>query len=819
MTSDFDLIFFRKNGDRMKKVKHLTKTIKKNITNDIAETKNNKILMRINKLFAKWHILIITVIIIDILFFLAMNYLLNICLSFLSLIRNPDSFSYSLTNAFKISKNCEIIYLLMFILLMYIDIKFIYGVRVYWKDYNVGQKGTEQWATLDELKEQYKAVPELKEEFEGRGGVLISRYEDKILIDDKAVNNLIIGCTRSGKGENFIFPMIDVYSRSEEKASLIVTDPKLELYKSSYKILKSRGYDVYLLNLQNPDYSMKYNPLSPAVQLYKDGNIDDAEMMARTIGYSIFQANELQGEDKFWDSSSAFAVQALILAHIDDCLKLDRKQTEKNKHIAIKKYIEQVKKNDNEQGKQLELIYKISRLQKEIKNITNVQIAEILGTDIQTVNDYSGVYIDEFEDVQYEICTDNEKCITLYSIVNTFTELMRVQISQKQTALDFYFSSRPVGDRAKLAYSGIEAAGSRTKGSIISVTLAQINIFVSNKIARMMSDNSVNLEDVGFGKKPIAIFLSIPGLDSSNSFIASMFIKQLNYILAQKATLSPTGKCQRQVVHILDEVCNIPKIDKLDTYVSLGLGLNLYYNIIIQEFAQLNKTYGDSAKTITSNCGNLIYILTNDDETAKKISTLIGNETITNISRTGSKLSLDKSLTENYDEKPLLNYSQLMHLHEGENVIKRVMTRKDLQGNDIESKPIFNRGETRFKYRYQYLQEYFPNPDSVDFYSLGCKSLSDVKLYAYDIKNYIEYDMPKKAISEFPLDKLIYSAEIYRQLTILKLISKQEKITIAKAEKLLQFAYSINLISVDVMNLFIKQTNNFSKLKPEPKPE
>lgn len=67
-------------------------------------------------------------------------------------------------------------------------------------------------------------MPESKEEYKGHGGVVISRYKKKIFIDDSAVNNLIIGTTRSGKGETYVFPTIDVYSRAEEKPSMIIRE-------------------------------------------------------------------------------------------------------------------------------------------------------------------------------------------------------------------------------------------------------------------------------------------------------------------------------------------------------------------------------------------------------------------------------------------------------------------------------------------------------------------------------------------------------------------------------------------------------------------
>lgn len=87
-------------------------------------------------------------------------------------------------------------------------------------------KGSSRFTTLDEIKHQYKAVPEKTTSYKGGGGVPVSRYKDKIFIDDSPVNNMWVGTTRSGKGEMGMFPMIDIYSRAEEKASMVFNDPK-----------------------------------------------------------------------------------------------------------------------------------------------------------------------------------------------------------------------------------------------------------------------------------------------------------------------------------------------------------------------------------------------------------------------------------------------------------------------------------------------------------------------------------------------------------------------------------------------------------------
>lgn len=56
--------------------------------------------------------------------------------------------------------------------------------------------------------------------------------------------------------------------------------------------------------------------------------------------------------------------------------------------------------------------------------------------------------------------------------------------------------------------------------------------------------------------------------------------------------------------------------------ITVCLGRNIRFNLIIQAYSQLRNLYSDDAPTIEGNCGNQIYILTNEDETAEKFSKL-----------------------------------------------------------------------------------------------------------------------------------------------------------------------------------------------------
>ena len=98
----------------------------------------------------------------------------------------------------------------------------------------------------------------------------------------------MIGMTRSGKGETYVFPSIDIYSRAEKKSSMIIVDPKLELVKSSYETLQKRGYEIHILNLTDPRDSMGFNPLQLVIDAYKRKEYAEAELLCSSFCFSIF---------------------------------------------------------------------------------------------------------------------------------------------------------------------------------------------------------------------------------------------------------------------------------------------------------------------------------------------------------------------------------------------------------------------------------------------------------------------------------------------------------------------------------------------------
>lgn len=620
------------------------------------------------------------------------------------------------------------VYIFLVIVAIAVAILNVYRFRNAFRSLEAGQKGTSRFTTMEEIKEQYPAVPEIPQKNEdgsvkripGNGGLPVASKDGYMYLDESATNALIIAITRAGKGEVFSLRMLDSYSRSEKQPSLIILDMKFDLRKMCTKAFQDRGYEVMSINLENPMRGIGYNPLYLITRYYQQGRDSDAELLCKAFAYPHFASAGGKSDDNsdFFLSNATSALVATIMAHTVDCLRQDKRENAKlamqylTKRQAYEQLTEEEKKKANQSYEEL-------RKEK---------------TFVQCVLEEKVI-----PDVPFEEQETNARKNNMASVMNMFTNLAGETAGKNKTKLDEYFDLRGRFDRARAVYSSINVSGDKTKGSIFSQMLTKLSQYTFGGMEQLTRESTFSPEELGFGKKPIALFLQVPFYDRSKDAIAISMIDQLYQANARACVQSPSGKCDRRIIFHLDEVAQFPPIENLDSKLSICLGLNMVFNLIIQTDAQLTLKYGEAAKIIKGNCGNQVYLQTSEEETAKLFSSLLGSKTITNVNRVGTRFALNKSYTETTEERPLLNPRELMDLEEGENVVLRTMYRRDLKGNQIKPRPIFNsRKEDRaFLYRYQYLQDYFPDADTVSEESLHLPTLKAVQpdemMYNYDI--------------------------------------------------------------------------------------
>ena len=670
--------------------------------------------MNLNRFFANRSVVIVTMIVMDIVIMMCINYLGNFLYGFSS---GRTYQQFSLNNLLLYHGPDSIWFPILLIgLILVFDVWYGYKVYISYseKSFNTGQKGKERWTTKEEIKKQYKEIPEKNENYEGPPGTLIAHFGGHLYIDTAVSNTLILGITRSGKGEMYVFPTIDLYSRSSEKPSLVITDPKLENYKASKETLEKRGYEVHLLNLDNPLKSMGINLLYLIIDLYKKGEPSTAFSMARSLAYSIFHSslNEGGNSEPIWANTATDLFSALIIAVVTDELELDKSVNEMRAQAYRLKVQTYKNLDEKEREKADETLQEVIRRGRD--PITERTVAAIPDT------------------WPYRESCAHENMISIYNIVIFFTELVRDTSPENpaKSALDEYFAKRDIMDLAKLKFATVESASERTKGSVYTNMLSSLGVFLDENVAKMTAESSLNLEDVGFGKKPVAIFIGTPDYDKSTHFIASIFIRQLYYILAKKATNSPSQKCYRQVRFVVDEFGNLPEIEGMDQLITVGNGRGIGFDLYVQSFRQIQNLYGENAQTIIDNCANKIYIKSADDETLKYFCSMIGNRTIIDIQRTGEKMSLGKNYIEAPAEEPLIRPEEMKSILQGENIVVRELKRKDLSGNDIHGYPIYNSKKEgmAFPYRYQYLTDTFPNPTEIDLDSVNTENREHIDL-------------------------------------------------------------------------------------------
>ena len=596
------------------------------------------------------------------------------------------------------------------------------------------------------------------------------------------------------------------------QASLIISDPKLELFTASKQILELRGYEVYCINLINPYESSCYNPLQLITDTYKSGDPAEASAIARSLATSIFSGEAGKGDNAFFYDNAVFLTAALIMSTVIDEVRADEEANKQylKEHIdateRYQKLSDEEKINLQKKADKMNGLIKKKRIEKDKYEIIQ------LDKKIKQLKDELFPY--NYEQKKFVPRNDNEKKINLPNVLIKFTQLAGkviappVEGAEPRNALDVYFENRDPLDVARNLYSAIKiAGGERVKGSIYSTVLSKLTGFMDDKIKKMTAYSSFQLTQIGFGERPVAVFMALPDFDNSNVFIQSIFISQAYYALA-KCAIQHGGKCRREVIFLLDEFGNIPAINNMASMITVCLGRNIRFNLVVQAYSQLDKEYGEhDADTIYGNCGNQIYIQTDNYDTAEQFSNLIGKETIVNVSRMGGELSLtvQKQYTETTEEKPLLNPNELMEFVEGECVIKRVMMRKDQYNNKVKPRPIYNTGKTSFPMRYQYLSDWYNTENTWDnLHADSCAKL-DLAEYISDYSDLLknietslspEYQELYKKISEdynrnkqYEIGTFVHKSEIEAllksQIEELNKLSKEKiyKLTLADIEE------------------------------------
>ena len=392
--------------------------------------------------------------------------------------------------------------------------------------------GYSKWAKVDDIKNAIgvKVVNETDYTYEA-AGVPLYTEKGKIWVDDGESHSLIIGSTGSGKTYCIVNPLVHILAKHSE--SMVITDPKGEIYENNAEFLRDRGYKIVLLNFRSPQKGNMWNPLALPYRLYKQGNYDKCNELLRDLAINIL--HDEKTDDPFWQNTSADYFVALAQGLFQDA---------------------------------------------------------------------------------------DESCINIDSIIQMLT--VGEEKYGASTFAKEYFKMKDSRNPAYVNAAGTIDAPNDTKGSIISVFRQKVNIFaMAQNLSEMLSKSDFDMMDIG--REKTAVFLIIQDEKKTYHALTTIFVKQCYESLIDVAQESG-GKLKVRTNFILDEFANMPELKDVTTMITAARSRQIRFNLIIQNFAQLNQVYGkENAETIKGNCTNMIYLLSSELNALEEISKLCGD--------------------------------------------------------------------------------------------------------------------------------------------------------------------------------------------------
>ena len=165
-----------------------------------------------------------------------------------------------------------------------------------------GTYGTSGFMPKKEISEVLDLVDDVKK----HGGTILGKMDGKAVCVPRETrlnaNLAVYGASGSMKTRAFcVNRILQSAARGE---SLVITDPKSELYEKTSEYLRAEGYEVKVFNLVTPEASDSWNCLC---------EIEGEELMAQLFCDVIIKNTGSERGDHFWDSAEMNLLKALVL--------------------------------------------------------------------------------------------------------------------------------------------------------------------------------------------------------------------------------------------------------------------------------------------------------------------------------------------------------------------------------------------------------------------------------------------------------------------------------------------------------------------------
>lgn len=199
----------------------------------------------------------------------------------------------------------------------------------------------------------------------------------------------------------------------------------------------------------------------------------------------------------------------------------------------------------------------------------------------------------------------------------------------------------------------------RTWSCIVEFANRGLEMFDFKEAAAMFRD--LDPIDISLlGREKTVLFLNVSDTDSAFDILINIFYSQALQALCSSADANANGKLDVPVRIIMDDFAASAKLKDFDRIISVIRSREISVSVILQSMTQLESMYNHAeATTIINNCDHIIYLGSQDYETAEFIGRRTNRlpENVLTLSRGRLILVTNGELAREYDK--ILPYSTL----------------------------------------------------------------------------------------------------------------------------------------------------------------
>lgn len=228
------------------------------------------------------------------------------------------------------------------------------------KHYGQGQYGTSRFATKKEFEKVYTTL-----KFDKRqnyltqnisyGGIVVKynskgNYENISIVSDNK-HLICLGNTGAGKTRRILIESLCILGLAGE--SIIVSDPKGEIYQMTSQFFRNLGYEVNVIDFKTPKKSSKYNFLQPIINAIEEDDIKKAEELTWDLVENIVQKAGANSEPLWENGEKSIIAGSIMTVLLENRNNKDYQnltnvysfisnmcQTDENGYMPLTEYIE-----------------------------------------------------------------------------------------------------------------------------------------------------------------------------------------------------------------------------------------------------------------------------------------------------------------------------------------------------------------------------------------------------------------------------------------------------------------------------------------------